>query len=85
MPTEATVEDLSTAFASMSAAGGRKPGRRAFRDSLRVLDDCFCRSREKDDVILVGVPPTTSGRTVADKRLEVSLSCPTRRSSPWAA
>lgn len=55
MPTEAAVEDLSTAFASMSAAGGRKPGRRAFRDSLRVLDDCFCRSREKDDVILVGV------------------------------
>jgi len=31
------------------------------------------------------LPPTTSGRTVADKRLEVSLSCPTRRSSPWAA
>ena len=55
MPTEAAVDDLSRAFASISAAGGRSPGRRAFRDSLHILDDCFSRSREKDNFILVAV------------------------------
>lgn len=55
MPTEVAIEDLHTAFDSLLAAHCRAPEPNAFRDSLRVLDDCFCRTREKSETILVSV------------------------------